>query len=97
MMFDDYPKQKPGIKSRYIGGETLLIDGELSYAINPPAAFIWELCDGEHSIADIEQAIREDFGVSPERSLHGEIVQTLIHFREKDLLVSHFCDYTDPD
>jgi hypothetical protein len=96
-MLDDYPKQKPGIKSRDIGGETLLIDGERSYAINPPAAFIWELCDGEHSVDDIERAIREDFGLPAEGSLHDEIVQILIQFSEKDLLITHFYGQEDPD
>jgi hypothetical protein len=95
MMHDDYPKQKPGIKSRDIGGETLLIDGEHSYAINPPAAFIWALCDGEHSVDDIERAIREDYGLTTERSLHGELVQILIQFSEKDLLITHFDRHKD--
>ena len=96
-MLDDYPEQKPGIKSKYIGGETLLIDGEQSYAINPPAAFIWGLCDGEHSVEDIEKAIREDFGLPTERALHSDIIQILIHFSEKDLLITHFCDHAHPD
>ena len=54
------PVRKPDITVKDIGGETLLYSAaeEAIHILNPTARLIWELCDGEHTVEDMEQAIR---------------------------------------
>ncbi len=48
--------------------ETMLYDPqtETIHVLNPSAELIWELCDGEHTPADIAQAIREQYAGTQE-------------------------------
>jgi len=79
---------KPGIIAKDIGGETLLYSAEEEavHVLNPTAKFIWDLCDGEHAVEDMEQAIRESFSLPGEQDVTGDIQQTLELFAAKGLL-----------
>lgn len=85
-MINDFPKQKQGVQTRYIGGETLLSDGERCHAINPPAAFVWNLCDGAHPLESIVSAIQAKFQIPLGTDLLFELNKILSDFKEKDLL-----------
>jgi len=85
-MINEKPHQKEGIQTRYIGGETLLIDGEKSYVINPPVAFVWHLCDGAHSIESMVKAVQDKFKLPPGIDLQREIHHILIDLDHKALL-----------
>ena len=85
-MKNEIPKQKSGVQTRYIGGESLLIDGEKSYAINPSAAFIWNLCDGAHTFEMIVKVVHIEFTFPNGIDVYGEIKRILLDFHEKDLL-----------
>jgi hypothetical protein len=82
------PVRKPGITAKDIGGETLLYSAEEEaiHVLNPTAEFIWELCDGEHTVASMEQAIRANFSVTSERDVVGDIRRTLEVFAAKGLI-----------
>jgi hypothetical protein len=82
------PVRKPGITVKDIGGETLLYSAaeEVIHILNPTARLIWELCDGEHSIEDMEQAIWDSFSVADEHDVTGDIQRTLEVFASKGLL-----------
>ncbi len=82
------PKRQPGITVKDIGGETLLYstDEEAIHILNPTAQLIWELCDGGHSVTDIEQAIRTSFSVPDGHDVIADIRQTLAVFSDKGLL-----------
>jgi hypothetical protein len=82
------PFRKPGITVKDIGGETLLYSGEQEaiHILNPTAQVIWELCDGEHTVEDMEQAIRANFSVAIEHDVTGDIRRTLEVFADKGLL-----------
>jgi hypothetical protein len=82
------PVRKPGITARNIGGETLLYSAEEEaiHVINPTAELIWELCDGEHTVASIEQAIRASYSVPDGHDVSGDIRRTLGIFAAKGLL-----------
>jgi predicted nucleotidyltransferase len=82
------PQQKPGVKTRFIGVETILIDGERHLKLNPPAAFVWKRCDGAHSLDDIEQEIRAQVRLPADKNLHAEIIVILEYFRKHDLLIN---------
>jgi hypothetical protein len=51
---------------RRIGDDIVVIkdDGLSTHVLNKTAGFIWELCDGTHSIDDISALLCERFDVS---------------------------------
>ena len=82
------PLRKPGIIVLDIGHETLLynVRGKAVHILNPTARLIWELCDGVHTVAEIEQAIRSKFSVVSEHDVSGDIQRTLEAFASKGVL-----------
>ena len=82
------PVRKQGIAGKDIGGETLLYDveGDAIHALNPTAKLIWELCDGNHSIEDMELSLRDHFSVGDAQDVSGDIRRSLEIFAEKSLL-----------
>ena len=81
------PARRPGIEARDIGGETLLHDqsGEDIHVLNPTAAFIWSLCDGQHTPADIAAALREEYAIPPANDPAADIARVLAIFRDRGL------------
>jgi hypothetical protein len=82
------PVRRQGIFLQDIGREALLysVRGKIFHVLNPTARFIWELCDGEHTIEDMEQAIRNRFSLTKEYDIAGDILQALKLFRSNGLL-----------
>jgi hypothetical protein len=82
------PVRKSDISIKDIGDETLLynIDEEAIHILNPTAQLIWELCDGVHTVADIEQTIRTNFSVPAGHDVTADIQRTLAVFTDKGLL-----------
>lgn len=82
------PARKRGITAKDIGVETLLYsaDEKAIHILNPAAKLIWELCDGEHTVADIERAVKASFAVGDEHSVAGDIQRTLEVLDSKGLL-----------
>jgi hypothetical protein len=82
------PLRQTGIVIRDIGGETMLYrsDGKAVHVLNPTAQLIWELCDGAHTPADMEQVIRSHFAVPADASVLGDVEKTLAVFAEQGLL-----------
>jgi len=82
------PTRKSNILVQNIGGETLLYNAEADtiHVLNPTAKLIWELCDGTHSVADIERLIRENFSMAAEQDVSEDVQHTLKIFADKGLL-----------
>lgn len=82
------PLRKSDFVAQSLDGELLLynIQGEQVHVLNPTAQCIWDLCDGEHTIADIEQEIRANFSVPPNCQIKDDIQKTLSVFNQKGLL-----------
>ena len=91
-MPSDKPKQRPGLVVERAGHEIMVYSGGGSVAegavhsLNPTAALIWDLCDGAHSLTEIEQAVRQAFAVPAARDLAADVRQTLDRFRALHLL-----------
>ena len=68
--------------------ETMLYDPEMGkvHILNPTARLIWELCDGEHTLADMAAAIEAQFTGLEGRDILGEIQNTLDTFAALRLL-----------
>jgi hypothetical protein len=82
------PTRKLDLTVKVIGGETLLYNGneKAIHILNPTAKLIWDLCDGEHMLEDMEQEVRASFSIAEERDVAGDIRRTLEVFADKGLL-----------
>ena len=82
------PLRRTDITAKDIGDETLLYSAEEEaiHVLNPTAKLIWELCDGEHSLEEMDQALRASFAVPEEHNVARDIRRTLEVFASKGLL-----------
>jgi hypothetical protein len=80
--------RRPGILASDIGDESLLFsaDQETIHVLNPVAKLIWDLCDGTHTLQEIEQAIRAGFSASEDHDVLADVRQTLETFDAQGLL-----------
>jgi len=77
----------PNIVSRLIADEMILVpirknvgDLENIYTLNETAARIWELIDGERSMAEIHQQMVDEYEVDPQQAEQDllEILESLL-------------------
>lgn len=82
------PIRKSGFKVESIGNELVLYNSHQKavHVLNTTAQVIWELCDGSHTLEEIEQEIKKRFAVPEGYDLIGDIRQTLTTFTEKGIL-----------
>ena len=82
------PVRRQDITARDIGGETLLysVDEKAIHLLNPTAKLIWDLCDGKHTVEDMERAVRASFSVAEGHDAAADIRRTLEVFANKGLL-----------
>ncbi len=75
------PRRHPDTAFRIFEGEAVLISPTQNMVrlLNVTGSRIWELLDGEHSIADIAAILSQEFEVSPAHALSSvrAFVQTL--------------------
>jgi hypothetical protein len=69
---DRYPKKSSDTAFRVLGDEAIIVNFEDSffYNLNKVGTFIWNRCDGQHSVDEIAQALTEEYEVSPETASH---------------------------
>jgi hypothetical protein len=87
-MIASKPIRRTDIVAKSVGREIILYGStdEAIHILNPTAKLIWDHCDGEHTLADMEQIIRTRFSVPPERNIKIDISNTLELFAQKGLL-----------
>jgi hypothetical protein len=80
--------RKPGVLERKMGVETILYTGQMDavHVLNRSARLIWDLCDGSHTLADMEQALREQFAVGANVDLYPDIRLAIEGLLEKGLV-----------
>ena len=80
--------QKQGIDVQQLGDELILTDTpkKMTHVLNPTARRIWELCDGRHTVQDMERVIKAGFSVPDGRDVAHDIQQAIKTFVEKGLL-----------
>ena len=73
---------------RSVGSETIVVDPDsgASFVLNAVGAFIWELVDGERTIADITSEICDSYEVTPERA-QADIEQWADWMAERKLVI----------
>ncbi len=82
------PKKNPDMVSRTIEDETILMplyktSDEINciYTLNDVAARIWELIDGQRSIAKIKNTLSKEFEAT-EKELNKELDKFMVELRE---------------
>ena len=68
------PRRKAGVIAQQVLEEMVLYDGntEMGYSLNASARFIWDLCDGNRTLATICEEISKDLDIEPEM-LHDDV------------------------
>jgi len=61
--------------------------GDTVHVLNPAALVVWELCDGQHTPAEIEAALRARFAGTEGQDLSGDVQATLARYQAEGLLV----------
>jgi Coenzyme PQQ synthesis protein D (PqqD) len=63
-----FPEQAYDVRFNATRSGTLLVRGLEAFEINDTSAAIWQLCDGNTSIAEIARRLAGDFDVPEERA-----------------------------
>jgi hypothetical protein len=79
-----------GVAEQVLGQETILVKrpSQAVHVLNAAAYVIWELCDGRHTVSDMEQVLRVRFHVDLERDIRSEIAQAIGVLVQKELVVT---------
>ena len=87
-MYPQQPTRREGVMAKKIGRETFLYDFEKGsvHILNNSAQFIWDLCNGQHNVDDILNALKKGFNIPADTNLLEEIEATLVVFHKKGLL-----------
>jgi len=87
-MHNNKPSKKEDIFFRRIGDEMVLYNPEAKFVhiINSTAALSWELCDGSHSLDQIEDAVRAQFEAGIKNDIHKDIQEIVGTFKRLKLL-----------
>ncbi|MCC7210599.1 MAG: PqqD family protein [Candidatus Brocadia sp.] len=82
------PLRKPDIAIHHVDNEAILYrNGERTlHVLNPTARLVWELCDGTHTVEDMERSIRASFSVADGCDVARDIRQTIDDFARKGVL-----------
>ncbi|MBW7942552.1 MAG: PqqD family protein [Candidatus Kuenenia stuttgartiensis] len=88
MNFSKPKKKQKGVIIQDIGKEVVLrnVDEKTIHVLNTTARIIWELCDGEQTIGDMERQLRETFSIPDDTNICNDIVNTLTVLAEKGML-----------
>ena len=68
--------------------DKVLYDAETReiHVLNSTAFFIWELCDGQHSLEDMENLMRSKFSINEEQDVFQDIKVIVKSLCDKRLL-----------
>jgi len=88
IIISTHPIRRSDITVKDIGDETLLYNAKekVIHVLNPTAKLIWELCDGGHTLDEMEEMMRANFAVPAEHDAAADIRRTLETFASKGLV-----------
>jgi hypothetical protein len=77
-----YPIKTKDTAHRVLSDEAIVVNFKNSffYSLNPVGTFIWERCDGRHSVAQIAQELAAEYEVALEEAVRDcqEFVDSLV-------------------
>ncbi len=82
------PLKKDGILARKTGDEWVLYDSDNKsvHIVNATAQFVWQLCDGSHTLIDIAQQMQEAFQVPEGTDVKQSLDKIIKTFSAKGIL-----------
>ncbi|MCO5190008.1 MAG: PqqD family protein [Anaerolineae bacterium] len=85
----DYPQRNPTVDVEDMGDEAVLVSADHAFVhtLSPTAYFIWQRCDGDHSVAQIEADLRAEWKVPDGVDVSADIRALLAELAAKNLLV----------
>ena len=86
---NEKPKKRDDIVSQELGDEVMLYDSGHAkmHVLNHTGYFIWNLCDGSHTLKDIVDKMHSLFPQTSESSLRDDIELAIKDFGQNKLLV----------
>lgn len=80
-------KQRDGLKSRQLEGETVVLDlnSQMVHHLNPAASYLWERCDGRTSVSRFIDDFAEYFDIAKDIA-ERDVLQTITDFQQKGLV-----------
>ncbi|MFQ5668949.1 MAG: PqqD family protein [Acidobacteriota bacterium] len=83
------PRSRPGVHARSTRRQRMLYDSASNtfHVLNETAEFIWELCDGKHTVEEMEQEISANFEVPRGADVRTDLENTLLALERKALLL----------
>ena len=82
------PERNPDVQLREHGdGSVLVKPSGSTYALNPTARAIWELCDGTTTIDELAEAISEVFAID-EATASRDVAVTIEQLEAADLVTA---------
>ena len=81
-------RRRDGILAQEARGQTVLLrlDDGSYYALDEVGALIWELCDGERSLAEVVDELCSQFD-APEDTVAADVLEFVNDLRREQLLV----------
>lgn len=82
------PVRREGVLSRRVGEEWMLYDtnNESVHIINQVAVFVWNMCDGEHTLEDMEKSVTDEYDVSEGQKVTKDVEGIINSFNELGVL-----------
>ncbi|MEN8217346.1 MAG: PqqD family protein [Pseudomonadota bacterium] len=83
--------KRTDVRATEVENELMLHDSAAQkvYVLNPTAALVWSLCDGEHTIEQMVTAVETQFGkTGQEANITQDVQQTVNWLNDYGLLLS---------
>ena len=82
------PLRKSDVLVKELGEQTVLYraEGQAIHVLNPTARLIWDLCDGQHDLEGMEQAVHSSFAIAEGHDVCADIQRIVEEFSSKGLL-----------
>jgi hypothetical protein len=86
-MEETKPIKLSEIKERNVGNEIMLYDltGKTIHVLNDTASFIWNFCDGNHTVSDMAKNASELFNIPVEQAI-PDIEECLENFKKLNII-----------
>lgn len=82
------PIKNEGVLSQQINNETLLYNPSKGnvHVLNTTAAFVWELCDGLHTIEDMINHLNENYQFPEGSNVIQDLTEIINKFSEMEII-----------
>jgi hypothetical protein len=84
------PKKRDDLAVKELGDEIMLYDetNENIHVLNHTAYLIWSLCDGNHTLKDIEEEMNNKFSRINSSAMLQDIIIAIDDFKNKKIIIN---------